>query len=77
MSKEDFTDGIRDEIDHPVVNKFIGSNTTRESRSKRFQMLLKPSMFRALQKEAAMKEVSMNQIVNQILKAHQEKSEMR
>ncbi|MDR2665993.1 MAG: hypothetical protein LBB92_00845 [Endomicrobium sp.] len=78
MSKTDFAENTRNEISHKVLDGFIGNTTEtignkKEIRNKRVYLSLRPSLFFALQKEADNNDVSINQMINQILRKYNKK----
>lgn len=81
MSKTDFAENTRNEIDHKMLDGFIGNTketigNKKEIRNKRVYLSLRPSLFVALQKEADDNDVSINQMINQILREHRKKIQL-
>lgn len=80
MKTKNFIGDVQNEMVNTTVEGILNNSNNvgrifprKEIRSKRLHVLIQPSMFDALRREAEMKGLSMNHIVNVALKEYRER----
>lgn len=74
MPKKSFSTELTQTAPTPTAEAYITQDDTQENKSKRLNLLLRPTLHRDLGKLSAMERISTNELINRVLTEYAEQN---
>lgn len=74
MPKKSFTAELTQTTTTPTAEAYITQEDTQETKSKRLNLLLRPTLHRDITKLSAMERISTNELINRVLSEYIEQN---